>query len=141
MTRDQIVELLNRRLEALKKRDFKGIAAIYTENAVAVSPFGGVQEGRDEIERTYRLFMSAFGDIEYLMDEPIVDGGRVVQIGKVKGTHTGDFFGVAPTGRHLEFEMASVFTFENGLIKEERRIYDFTGVLIQIGVLKAKPSA
>ena len=29
--------------------------------------------------------------------------------------------------------------FKNGLIARERRIYDFTGLLIQIGVLKAKP--
>jgi hypothetical protein len=32
-----------------------------------------------------------------------------------------------------------VFTFRDGLIIEERRIYDFTGLLVQVGVLKAKP--
>jgi hypothetical protein len=28
----------------------------------------------------------------------------------------------------------------DGLIVHERRIYDFTGMLVQIGVLKAKPA-
>jgi len=28
----------------------------------------------------------------------------------------------------------------NGKIVHERRIYDFTGLLVQIGVLKAKPA-
>ena len=35
--------------------------------------------------------------------------------------------------------MACVLTFRDGLITEERRIYDFTGMLVQVGVLKAKP--
>jgi hypothetical protein len=29
---------------------------------------------------------------------------------------------------------------ENGKIVRERRIFDFTGLLVQIGVLKAKPA-
>ena len=29
---------------------------------------------------------------------------------------------------------------DQGLIKQERRIYDFTGVLIKVGVLRAKPA-
>jgi hypothetical protein len=33
----------------------------------------------------------------------------------------------------------SVCTLKGGKIQHERRIYDFTGLLIQIGVLKAKP--
>jgi len=28
---------------------------------------------------------------------------------------------------------------ENGLVKREERFYDFTSLLLQIGVLKAKP--
>jgi hypothetical protein len=32
------------------------------------------------------------------------------------------------------------YQFENGKIVRERRIYDFTGLLVQIGVLKAKPA-
>jgi hypothetical protein len=34
-----------------------------------------------------------------------------------------------------------VFFYElrDGLIVRERRVYDFTGVLVQVGLLKAKP--
>jgi predicted ester cyclase len=57
------------------------------------------------------------------------------------GTHAGDFFGLPPTGRRVEVQMADVMTVADGLVLEERRIYDFTGMLIQVGVLKAKPTA
>ena len=55
------------------------------------------------------------------------------------GTHAGDFFGLAPTGRHVEVELALLMTLVDGLVAEERRVYDFTGLLVQVGVLKAKP--
>jgi predicted ester cyclase len=139
MTREQIVEVLRRRHEAWIARDLTALLATYAENAVVVSPFGGVLEGHDDIERTYRLWLSAFADVEYLREDPVVDGNRAVEIARMRGTHTGDFFGLAPTGRRVEVQMAGILTLENGLIREERRIYDFTGVLIQVGVLKAKP--
>ena len=48
--------------------------------------------------------------------------------------------GLPATGRQFKFPVVAVFTLEGGLIVHERRIYDFTGLLTQIGVLKAKPA-
>jgi len=47
--------------------------------------------------------------------------------------------GLPATGQ--PFRVPAVFLFElrAGQIVRERRIYDFTGVLVQIGVLKTKP--
>ena len=59
---------------------------------------------------------------------------------QLSGTHAGEFFGVAATGRHIEVQIVMILTIADGLIVEERRIYDFTGFLVQVGVLKAKPS-
>jgi len=64
-----------------------------------------------------------------------------VQVVRFSGTHVGEFFGFAGTGRRMEVTIACVLTFVDGLITEERRIYDFTGLLVQIGVLKAKPQS
>jgi hypothetical protein len=36
--------------------------------------------------------------------------------------------------------MVFLYTVKDGQILHERRIYDFTGMLVQIGVLKAKPA-
>lgn len=33
-----------------------------------------------------------------------------------------------------------LYTLSDRLIQEEQRIYDFTGLLIQVGVLKSKPA-
>lgn len=141
MTRDEIHDLLARRNAAWNARDAIALTALHADDGVVVSPTGGVLEGRDEIERVYRLWFSAFPDITTQADTPLVDGDRAVQILRFSGTHAGEFFGLPATGRHVEVTIACVLTFVDHSIAEERRIYDFTGVLIQVGVLKAKPQS
>jgi uncharacterized protein (TIGR02246 family) len=139
VTRDEIHALLVRRDAAWKARDPSALASLHDANGVVVSPTGGVLEGRAEIERVYRLWFSAFPDITTHADTSLIDGDRAVQVLRFSGTHTGEFFGLAATGRRVEVTMACVLTCADDRIIEERRIYDFTGVLVQVGVLKAKP--
>ena len=141
MTRDEILALIGRRTAAWVARDAAALAATHAPAGVVTSPTGGVLEGRDEIERIYRLWLTAFPDVVIEPIDLLIDGNRVVQIGRIVATHSGDFFGLAPTGRRFEVQVALLMTVQDGLVTDERRIYDFTGVLVQIGVLKAKPMA
>ena len=52
---------------------------------------------------------------------------------------TGGFLGLQPTGRFVDFPLVLVYDLANGLIVRERRIYDFTGLAVQVGAIKAKP--
>ena len=139
MTRDDILALLVRRNAAFKARDSATLASLHAQNGVVASPAGGVQEGHEDIHRVYRVWFAVFPDIIFHEDGQLVDENRAVQILRFSGTHAGEFFGLPATGRHVEVTMVCVLTFRDGLISEERRIYDFTGMLVQLGVLKAKP--
>ena len=141
MTRDEALALVERRNAAWAARDPKALAATHAEDGVVRSPTGGVLEGRAEIERVYRVWLKAFPDAVWGPVELLIDGDRIVQIATITGTHAGDFFGMASSGRQVRVEVASLMSVQNGLVTEERRIYDFTGLLVQVGVLKAKPSA
>ena len=140
MTRDEVLALVERRNAAWAARDPSALAAIHAEDGVVVSPTGGVLEGRAEIERVYRLWLRAFPDVVWGPVELLIDGDRVVQIATLSGTHAGDFFGMTASGRHVRVEVALLMSVQDGLVAEERRIYDFTGLLVQVGVLKAKPA-
>lgn len=141
MTRDEILTLVERRQAAWAAGDAAGLARTHAEDGTVTSPVGGVLEGRAEIERVYRLWFSAFPDIQMQQDTLLIDGDRVVLVARMIGTHSGDFFGLPPTGRHVEAQVALVLTVAGGVVTDERRIYDFTGVLVQVGFLKAKPGA
>jgi len=63
-----------------------------------------------------------------------------VQFVKMGGTQKGDFCGLSPTGKRYEVRCAFFFSFAKGKIAREIRVYDLTGVYVQLGVLEAKPS-
>jgi predicted ester cyclase len=56
------------------------------------------------------------------------------------GDDRGGFMGLPPTGRHVTIPVVFVYEFRDGQIVHERRVYDFTGLLVQVGTLKAKPA-
>lgn len=141
MTRDEILSLFSARETAWRDKDAARLAADHASNGVVVSPTGGVLEGRREIERIYRLWFTAFPDLVFANEDLIVDDMRIALLCRVSGTHGGEFFGVPPTGRRIEIPAVFLYRLnEHGLIEHERRVLDFTGVLIQVGVLKAKPA-
>jgi len=140
MTREQMVAFFKRRQEAYEDLDAVALAADYTEHAVIESPSAGVHTGREAAERAFRVVFGAFLDMTMTEDDLIIDGDRAASVLSIEGTHIGEFLGLEPTGKR--FTMSAVFFYEikDGRIVRERRVYDFTGLLVQIGVLKAKPA-
>ena len=63
MTREEITALFDRRAEAWRSHDAAALAADHAADCVVISPTGGVLEGRDEIERIYRMWFTAFPDL------------------------------------------------------------------------------
>jgi steroid delta-isomerase-like uncharacterized protein len=141
MTRDQIRALIDNRLPLWNTGQAAALADGHTPDGIVVSPTGGVLEGRAEIERIYRLWFTAFPDLTLQVTDAIIDPPMAVMLLDISGTHAGDFFGLAATGRKIRVTGAFIYRLRDGLIEHERRILDFTGVLVQIGVLKAKPAA
>ena len=140
MTREEIVELFGRRMKAFNDHDVESFADVYAEHAVVESPLGGTHQGRGAIAAVAGAFLGALSDATYTQDDLIIDGDRVVQVVTMSGTDTGGLMGMAPSGRPAQLPMVVVCRVADGCITHERRIYDFTGLLVQIGVLKAKPA-
>ena len=141
MTREEISALLTRRRQAYERRDIIALANLYSENGIVESPMaGGSVTGRAAIAELYERWFKAFPDIQQTFDEPLIDGDRVVQTILSEGTDRGEFLGLPPTGKPFHIRIVLVATAKDHQIVHERRIYDFTGMLVQIGVLKAKPA-
>ena len=141
MTREEITAMFTRREAAWRAHDAATLASDHAPEAVVISPTGGVLEGRDEIQRVYQIWFTAFPDLKFDEYDFLIDDDRVALLMTVSGSHAGDFFGLPASGRHVQAVCAFVYTLRNGHIVHERRILDFTGVLIQVGVLRAKPAA
>ena len=139
MTREDVLAMFRRRQAAWEAHDAAALAADYADDAVIESPMAGVHRGRAAAEKALRAFFKAFGDVKFTTDDIYVDGNRVAHIVRNEGTHVGEFLGLHPTGKSFHLKAVLLHELEGAKIVRERRIYDFTGLLMQIGVLKAKP--
>jgi steroid delta-isomerase-like uncharacterized protein len=140
MTRLEITDLIARVQDAWSRRATNELTNFHAEDCVVESPVaGGEARGRDAIAKSYEAFFHAFPDLTMKYDEPLIDGDRVVLITRISGTDRGGFMGLQPTGRFVDFPCVILFDLADGLIRRERRIYDFTGLAVQVGAIKAKP--
>ena len=140
MTNDQIAAFIGRHATAWNRRAPAALSQNHAKDGVIVSPMFGRVEGRAQIRSTYAALFAAFPDWEIRYDEPIVDGSRLAVFFSVSATHEGDFMGLDGSGRRCAFEGISLFYLGTDmLIAEERRVYDFTGLLTQLHVLRVRP--
>jgi steroid delta-isomerase-like uncharacterized protein len=140
MTKEAILAVISHWESAFAARDLKRLVEFYAENAVLESPVAGSISGREAVTKATLALLSAFPDSKYTTEPPIIDGERASIPAVVEGTHVGTFLGIPPTGRPFRLSLVFLLEFRDGQIVRDRRIYDFTGWLVQLGVLKAKPA-
>jgi predicted ester cyclase len=74
------------------------------------------------------------------VQELLVDDQRAAVMATFTGTDRGGFMGMPATGRRVTIPVVFLYEFRDGKIVRDRRVYDFTGMLVQVGTLKAKPA-
>jgi steroid delta-isomerase-like uncharacterized protein len=139
MTREETTALFARRLDAMNRHDVAGLTTLYAQDCVVESPTaGGVVQGLPTVSAIDRAWFTGFPDVVFTTEALLVDGEHVAWIGRAEGTDTGGFMGLAATGKAFELPMVVLATLSDRHIVQERRTYDFTGMLVQIGILKAR---
>lgn len=140
MTHQEMLDFCRRWEEAWIQRDLRGLAECYADDAVVESPWLGEVSGRDKFMEAHNAVFAAFPDSTHSFEPPLLNGDRAAIIYESAGTHTGSIMGLAPTGRPFRLRVVFLLEFRDGRIVRDRRVYDFTGLLVQVGVLKAKPA-
>jgi len=140
MTREAIESLVGAREQLWRRRDAAGLAKAHAEDGVVESPIFGTIHGRAAIEASYAELFRGFGDSVVQLEGLMIDGNCSVQLFSWHATHVQEMFGLPPTGRQFTVHGVLLYEFKDGHIARERRIYDFTGLLVQIGVLRPRPA-
>ena len=87
------------------------------------------------------MLRTAFPDIHYETAEVLGEGDKVVVRTIMRGTHTGPFMGIPPTGRSFVQEQIHLLRFVDGKAVEHRAVRDDLGMLQQLGVIPAREQA
>ena len=91
--------------------------------------------GREPAKQLISRFLTAFPDGRYTIEDMIAEGDRVVVRQTFRGTHRGDFMGMAPTGKHVTVTEMEIFRIANGQAVENWTSSDDLGLLQQLGVV------
>jgi predicted ester cyclase len=65
----------------------------------------------------------------------LADGDLVATRKTFRGTHTGEFMGIPPTGRDIELGVIDIVRYRDGRIVEHWSQVDQLGLLQQLGVI------
>jgi serine phosphatase RsbU (regulator of sigma subunit) len=100
---------------------------------VSHQPDGSVLErGPEDVKRFVGEFRSAFPDLRISPDDQIAEGDKVVSHGTIRGTHQGEFRGMAPTGEETEIKGMAIFRFSSeGKVVESWDSYDQLSLMRQ----------
>jgi steroid delta-isomerase-like uncharacterized protein len=141
MTHDEAVRFFTiQQQHDWNARNADALARSHAADGTIVSPIFKTVQGRDAILESYRSLFATFPDWEYIGQQLLVDGDRVAQQFVVHATHSEEFMGLPGSGRKFDIQGVRLIEMKDGLIAYERRYYDYTGLLIQLGILRGKPA-
>lgn len=125
--------VVNRWAELWSGDDLSGANVVFAPNVLdhRAPPLPDIQ-GIDEERRFIAWVHAAFPDLQVEIEEQVAEGDRVAVRVMHRGTHRGDFLGIAPTGRAVAYEGTVIFRIADDRIAERWGIVDLYGILVQL---------
>jgi len=93
--------------------------------------------GPEGVKEVVSMFRSGMPDLRVVIEDMIAEGDRVATRYALEGTHWGDLFSVAPTGRHLSIKSMTIERLSGGKIVEHWRVTDELDMMRQLGAIMA----
>jgi predicted ester cyclase len=105
---------------------------ILTEDLRFRGSLGQLMRGLAEFGEYVDFIQRAFPDFSNEIEEIISEGDKAFARLTYRGTHRGEVFDIAPTGRLIQYAGAGVFTFRGDRIAEVWVLGDIHGLISQL---------
>jgi steroid delta-isomerase-like uncharacterized protein len=90
---------------------------------------------REYWKQSYTTMRAAFSDAQLMNEDMIAEGDKVVTRWTMRATHTGEWMGMAPTGKQVELTGISIHRIAGGKIVEDWANADELGMMQQLGAV------
>jgi predicted ester cyclase len=136
--REQQNKVLVRRWieEGFNNKDLKVVDEIFAETF----SINGAVIGRENLRQSMKLRFTAFPDLHVTIEEIIGEGDKIGIWYTARGTHKGEFAGISPTGRQVNWFGFDLLRVEGGKIAQGRFIDDSLGLMRQLGATLSPPA-
>jgi steroid delta-isomerase-like uncharacterized protein len=135
MATDPATRLVNLMIEEIQNNQrLERCDELFAEDFVDHTPAPGAPSGRDGMREIFARTHIGFPDGRITVEDQISDGHRVWTRKVFTGTHTGDFAGLAPTGRVITYRVMDVLAVRDGKLTEHWSVVDRLDVRRQLGL-------
>jgi steroid delta-isomerase-like uncharacterized protein len=117
--------------------DFALFDQLFADDFVDHTPQPGGTPDKAGARTLYAALRQAFPDFHAVIHWQSVEGDRVTTYKTYHGTHQGVLFGLAPSGRKIQFDTVDVMRVRDGRITEHWGVAHLYSLLQQLGALPA----
>ncbi|RKS53933.1 hypothetical protein BC962_2200 [Gillisia mitskevichiae] len=91
--------------------------------------------GIENFKAYYQNFLTGFSEIEFTIIDAFGQEDKIVKHWNFKGKHTGDFFGIPPTGKEVKVQGVTLVKMKNAKILQEQDFMDNMEFYSQLGLI------
>jgi steroid delta-isomerase-like uncharacterized protein len=132
--------VVRRNTEEVQGRgNFAVFEQLFADSFLDHTPQPGRTPDKDGARQLYKILRSAFPDFHADIHWQLADGDRVTTYKTYHGTHHGEFLGVTPTGRKVQFETVDVMRVQDGKITEHWGVAKLFSLMQQLAAWPLTP--
>jgi len=122
--------------EAWNQGKLEVIDELCAPDYIGIGPYGE-EHGPDSVKRGVANRRLAFPDIHVTIEDIISAEDKVVARLTFRGTHKGEFQGIQPTNKKVEWSGIWIYRVANGKFVERWHNYDLLGLMQQLDAIRA----
>ncbi len=119
--------------EILDTGDISKADQVVATNYVNHNAIPGQAQGLEGFKQAVNLIHKAFLDIQITIEDQIAEGDKVATRYTVRGTHQGEFLGIAATGKPATWTALVLQRVVGGKIQDSWLQWDQSGLMQQLG--------
>jgi steroid delta-isomerase-like uncharacterized protein len=112
--------------------DDRAVEELIAPDMVEHGAFGAGTGGRDDARQTVERFRTAFPDLVLEAEQLIAEDDSVVLHWVGRGTHSGDFMGMPPSGAQVTARGLDIYRIRDGRVVEHWGYPDVAGLMAQL---------
>jgi len=90
--------------------------------------------GIDGFKAYYNNYLTGFSEVTFTILDAFGQGDKIVKHWRFQGKHTGEFFGIPPTGKTVNVEGVTLVKMKDGKIAQEQDFLDNLVFYQQLGL-------
>lgn len=134
--------IVRRYQEAYNTQNFEALAEVVAADVRTPNMIAGMPPGLEGAIAVHKTTLLGMPDYQTTIEDLIAEGDKVVARVTMTGTHTGDFWGIPPTGKQVHLTAIYIVRIADGKIVEHWGEEDGVKVLRELGFkIKLEPVA